>query len=73
VLLCFGGSIFRGGSLEVLVYRLYAAPFVFSFVHLLRLAGMTFNNICRFKNQKKKILCIAKDIIPKHFRIYLIG
>jgi hypothetical protein len=34
-----------------MVYRLYAAPFVSWFVHSLRLAGMTFNNICRFKKK----------------------
>lgn len=36
-----------------MVYRLYAAPFVSCFVHTLRLAGMTFNNICRFKKKVK--------------------
>jgi hypothetical protein len=38
----------------VLVYRLYAAPFVSHFVHSLRLA-VAFNNICRFKKKKKQV------------------
>jgi len=34
------------------VYRLYMTSFVFCFVHTLRLARMSFNNICRFKKKK---------------------
>jgi hypothetical protein len=45
-----GGDVFwwvylQGLCLVVMVYRLYAAPFVSCFVHTPRLAGMTFNNI----------------------------
>ena len=46
-----GGDVFwrvylHGLCLGVMVYHLYAAPFVSCFVHTLRLARMTFNNIC---------------------------
>jgi len=46
-----GGDVFwwvylQGLCLVVMVFRLYAAPFVSCFIHTSRLAGMAFNNIC---------------------------
>ena len=56
-----GGDAFwwvylQGCFQVVMVYRLYAAPFVSYFVHNLRLAEMAFNNICRFKKKKKTLM-----------------
>ena len=47
-----------------MVYRLYAAPFVSCFVHTLRLAGMAFNNICRFKKKVVTLVFILQLLIP---------
>jgi len=44
----------EGACLVVMVYRLYAAPFVSCFVHTLRLAGMAFNSILLI--QKKNFM-----------------
>ncbi|RHN81998.1 hypothetical protein MtrunA17_Chr1g0205161 [Medicago truncatula] len=42
---CYLEVYLQGLCLVVMVYRLYAAPFVSCFVHTLRLARMAFNNI----------------------------
>jgi len=51
VVMCFGGFIFRGVFMW-LWCTVYMAPFVSCFVHTLRLEGMAFNNICRFKKKR---------------------
>jgi hypothetical protein len=47
------------------VYRIYAAPLVSCFAHTLRLAGMAFNNICRFKKKKKDHMVDLEKLYEK--------
>jgi len=46
------GFFFQGCFLGGHGVPSYVAPFVSCFVHTLRFAGMTFNNICRFKKKE---------------------